>query len=286
MLNNIVTQTNLYANRDKNIPNFLVSNGDLRKFMEMLVLSGYHSFSHEQHYWSTQPDLGVQAVYNSLRRNRYFDIKKHIYFADNQNLTEGDKMSKISPLYEMINNNVIQFGVFHEILIVNESMVPYFGRHSAKMFIRGKPIRFGYKIWSLCGIDGYPYHLKIYQGKGRSANATTQQEPFGTKVINTTVGIINSNSKVLGHKLYFDNFFTSYDLMYEPGEQRVRATGGIQENRTRPAKRTLISSKAIQKKSEALLTFALMGKFLWPNGTTIQYLPLQVTARLTFHCTR
>ena len=82
----------------------------------------------------------------------------------------------------MINNSLIQFGVFHEILSVDESMVPYFGRHSAKMFIRGKPIRFGYKIWSLCGIDGYPYHLKIYQGKERSANATTQQEPLGTRV--------------------------------------------------------------------------------------------------------
>jgi len=28
-----------------------------------------------------------------------------------------------------------------------------FGRHSIKMFIRGKPIRFGYKIWCLCGPD-------------------------------------------------------------------------------------------------------------------------------------
>ena len=99
-------------------------------------------------------------MYNLLSINRYFDIKKHFHLADNQNLTEGDKMSKVSPLYEMINTILIQFGVFHEILSVDESMVSYFGRHSAKMFIRGKPIRYGYKIWSLCGIDGYSYHLK------------------------------------------------------------------------------------------------------------------------------
>ena len=106
----------------KNYPNFSVSNGDMRKFMGILLLSGYHSLPHEQHYWSTQPDLGVQAVYNSLSLNRYFDIKKHIHFAYNQNLTEGDKISKVSPLYEMINNNLIQFGVFHEILSVDESI--------------------------------------------------------------------------------------------------------------------------------------------------------------------
>ena len=64
MLNHIVTQSNLYASRDKNNPNFLVSNGDMRKFMGILLLSGYHSLPHEQHYWSTQPDPGVQAVYD------------------------------------------------------------------------------------------------------------------------------------------------------------------------------------------------------------------------------
>ena len=35
-------------------------------------------------------------------------------------------------------------------------MVPHFGSHPAKMFIRGKPIRFGYKNWVLASSDGYP----------------------------------------------------------------------------------------------------------------------------------
>ena len=34
------------------------------------------------------------------------------------------------------------------------------------MFIRGKPIRYEYKI-CLCGSDGYPYHLSIYTGKSQ-----------------------------------------------------------------------------------------------------------------------
>ena len=74
------------------------------------------------------------------------------------------------------------------------------------------------------------------------------------------VGIINRNSDVFGHKLYFDNFFTSYDLMYELGEQSVRATGTIRENRTKGAKRTLISSKALQKKERGTYDFCTDGK--------------------------
>ena len=69
----------------------------------------------------------------------------------------------------MLNFNLVQFDIFHELLNVDESMVPYLGRHSAKMFIKRKSIRFAYKTWCLCGSDGYPYHMQIYQGKQLNA---------------------------------------------------------------------------------------------------------------------
>ena len=122
----------------------------MRSFLGVLLLTGYHSLPEEYHYWSTQPDLGFPAVYNTLSRNRYHEIKRYLHFADNQRLTGGDKMSKISPLYNMLNCNLVQFCIFHKLLSVDESMVPYFGHHSTKMFIKVKPIRFGYKIWCLC----------------------------------------------------------------------------------------------------------------------------------------
>jgi len=66
------------------------------------------------------------------------------------------------------------------------------------------------------------YHLKIYQGK--KPTATAQQEPLGKRVINTMVGIITENSDVLNHELYFDNSFSSYELMCGLAEKDVRAT--------------------------------------------------------------
>jgi len=137
-------------------------------------------------------------------------------------------------------------------------MVPYFGRHSAKMFIRGKPIRFGYQIWGLCGNDGYPYHLKIYQGK--EPTATAHQEPLGKRVINTMVVIITENSDVLNHELYFDNFFSDYELMCELAEKDVRATGTIRENITGGAKQKLTGSKDLQKMERGDFDYCIDGK--------------------------
>jgi hypothetical protein len=39
---------------------------------------------------------------------------------------------------------------FEKHLSVDEQMIPHFGRHSCKMFILSKPIRFGFKQWMLC----------------------------------------------------------------------------------------------------------------------------------------
>ena len=62
-------------------------------------------------------------MYDMTSRNSYHEIKGYLHFADNQRLTEGNKISKISPLYNMLNYTLVQLGIFHQLLNVVESMV-------------------------------------------------------------------------------------------------------------------------------------------------------------------
>ena len=103
VIDQILSQTNLYKNRDKNNPNFYVTSEEILKILGIILLSEYHSLPEEYHFWSRQQNLGVPIVANTMSGNRYHEIKKYLHFADNQNLTEGDKMSEIAPLYEMLN---------------------------------------------------------------------------------------------------------------------------------------------------------------------------------------
>ena len=107
-----------------------------------------------------------------MSRKRFEDIKKFIHFADNDNLTVGDKFAKIRPLQNKVNASLQQLGFFEKNLSIDEQMVPYFGKHSAKMFIRGKPIRFGYKNWVLASSDGYPYKFETYRYPGSKRRRT------------------------------------------------------------------------------------------------------------------
>ena len=124
------------------------------------------------------------------------------------------------------------------------------------MFIRGKPIRFVYKIWCLCERDGYPYPMQICQGKQSKAI----NQSFGTLVINNIVFIISSNSNVLYCQLYFDNFLSSDHLIIELAEKSVRATGTIQQKRTEGANKQLVQSKELRKKERGTYDYCSDGK--------------------------
>lgn len=129
-------------------------------------MSGYHSLPRERLYWSLDEDCNVSIVSNIMSRNRFLEIKKFLHFCDNEAAASShDKMFKLRPLADLLTNKFLQWGVVHQDLSIDESMMKYFGRHPAKQLIRGKPVRFGYKNWMIASADGYCYAFDIYCGK-------------------------------------------------------------------------------------------------------------------------
>ena len=163
----LVEQTNLYASRDKNMQTFKTNNAEMRKFLGLLLISGYQNLPLEADYWSTAEDLEAPIFSNIMARDRFRVIKSCLHIADHHNLAQS-KLAKVLPLLELLQTNCQQIDVFHKNLSIDESMVPYRGLHSAKQYIKGKPVKFGYKLWMLCSSDGYPYNFEIYCGKNES----------------------------------------------------------------------------------------------------------------------
>jgi len=228
MFDHMKQQFELYAKREKNVPDFSTSAAEIRKFVGIQLLSGYNCLPRERDYWSTADDLGCNIVTKTMPKNRFQELKKFCHLADNRNLSQS-KVAKLLPIYDRLNRALLQFGVFDRKLSIDESMVPYYGHHGAKMFIRGKPIRFGYKLWMLCSSDGYPYQANIYCGK----TERPQERSLGEHVVLSLVDLIPVKSQ---HELYFDNFFSSYSLLLQLRELQMKATGTIREGRYADAK--------------------------------------------------
>lgn len=240
----IILNTKLYASQH-NYHDFQITVGELKIFLGVLLLSGYHSLPRERLYWSLDEDCHVSITSKAMSRNRFMEIKKFLHFCDNEATTNStDKMFKLRPLADLLTKKFLQWGIVHENLSIDESMVKYYGRHPAKQFIRGKPVRFGYKNWMLASADGYCYAFDVYWGKSAGA---VSNEPLGSKVVKSLLE--KGNVVPHEHVIYFDNFFTSHALLRDLRQTGYRATGTVRDNRTK--KCPLVSVHDMKKKTRA-----------------------------------
>ncbi|KAB0805367.1 hypothetical protein PPYR_02337, partial [Photinus pyralis] len=130
----------------------------------------------------------------------------------------------------------------------DEAMVKYFGRHSCKQFIRGKPIRFGYKVWSINTKTGYLVNFMIYPGAD-SKISTDHEAAFGKAAAPFPMMLndLCDQKKILPYFLYFDNLFTSFSLLHYFKQLGYSATGTIRDNRI-PKGCPLVSKAAMKKR--------------------------------------
>lgn len=243
----IITYTKKYAS-DNNRHSFDIDKTSLMRFFGILIFSGYHTLPATKMYWSKDEDKGVMIVRNCMSRNRFDSIKQNLHLSDNDHLDKSDRFSKLRPLFNMINEKNMQFGVFSHNLSIDEEMVPYFGRHSCKMYIKGKPIRFGFKLWCICSSNGYLYKFIPYGGK----TSTYENElGLGENVVVDLLSIVQHPSV---HRVFFDNFFSSYKLFCLLKEKGFYATGTIRENRT--SNSTMETVKNLRKKDRGAYDFS------------------------------
>jgi hypothetical protein len=239
VVNLIIDQSLIYAKQHNN-HSFQIDKAEMKVFIAILLFSGYHSMPREKMYWKTDEDTRIPIVANNMSRNRFEEVKRYIHFADNTKLDLNDKMAKVRPLQTLLCVKFCQFGYMHEKLSIDESMVRYFGSHPSKQFIRGKPCRFGFKNWMLTSSCGYVYQFDTYCG----AKTLTQREdlPLGSRVV---LDLLSKITYPTDHIVFFDNFFTSYDLLRILKEKGFRATGTVRENRIK--KCPLKAHKVLQK---------------------------------------
>lgn len=255
VIEKIITESRKYA-LFKNEPDPLLTPEEIKVFIGILIVSGYNWLPGKRYYWENGADVRNNLVYNAMRRDRFIQIMKYIHLADNNFPNLQDKMWKLRPLMNILQEKFHEQFRPEQHLDFDESMIPYYGKHSCKQFIRGKPIRFGYKAWCVNTVDGYLVSFDIYQGKQVTAN-TQYDADFGKAASPLVVMIDNmpDNVKCLPLRFYFDNLFTSLNLLTHLKERGYEATGTIRENRL-PKDCSIPSTKALKNKKRGTFEFA------------------------------
>jgi hypothetical protein len=167
----------------------------------------------------------LHLVDNSLEPKRESKDYSRIYKVKN--------FTEILPETFQNNYNFGQYGS------IDETMVKFKGRSTLKQYIPAKPIKRGYKLWCLWdSITGYLFNYKIYVGK---ENTDEQGTLLGERAVFSLI----SGHGFDGKSLYFDNFFTSIELLEKLKLQNIIATGTI-----RPDRAGIPSNFAVKEKME------------------------------------
>ena len=105
-----------------------------------------------------------------------------------------------------MNEQFLKYFQLEENVCVDEAIIPNYGKHSAKQYIKGKPINFGYKLWCLNSRLDYLALYELYSGKSQIVPALGLDESVVTKLMKPL-------PQNLSFHVTFDNLFTSLNLL-------------------------------------------------------------------------
>ena len=237
VLNLMCEHSVIYASQKGN-HGFMIAPNEMKTFLGIILLSGYCVLPRRRIYWEQADDVGSASVTCAMSRNRFEEILQFLHLSANMHLATNDKLGKVRPLFELLNERFLKFNPVEQRISIDESMVPYYGHHGCKQFIRGKPIRFGYKIWCVNTSNGYLIQSIPYQGAGTTSDI--KGLGMGGFVV---IDLLSKLDASCHYEVYLDNLFTSLRLIDLLSYMGFAAIGTIRANRIEP----LQDAKALQK---------------------------------------
>uniref|UniRef100_A0A915IZ26 PiggyBac transposable element-derived protein domain-containing protein n=1 Tax=Romanomermis culicivorax TaxID=13658 RepID=A0A915IZ26_ROMCU len=249
MIDNCFEQTNLYAAQKAiakglSVP-FTTTTDSIEQFFGILLFMGITKFPSYRMYWAEE--TRVSAVTDIMSRNDFENLKSYMHFNDDSLMLKResdnyDPIYKARPFVNQLRQNCLKIEP-EEKHSIDKMIIPTKARWGIKQYIPSKPHPWGMKIFSRCGVLGFVYDFFVFTGADK--NPTEQALSASSNVV---ARLCTTLPKNVGHKVYFDNYFTSPDLLIYLYSQGIFALGTVPSNGLRGAEKLLISKKDLKAK--------------------------------------
>ena len=202
---------------------------EIRAYMGFMILMGINQLPEIRDYWSTNDFLHYAPIANRISRDRFEQISRYLHFVDSDTLLSREdpgfsRLQRVDPIIDHLKDRFKSIYYPHCEVSIDEAMIPFKGRSSMKQYLPLKPVKRGFKVWVIAdATNGYTYDFNVYTG----ATAGGRETALGEKVV------MKLSESIQGryHQLYFDNYFTSVNLLSKLLEKNTYACGTIRTNR-------------------------------------------------------
>ena len=228
LLDSIVEQSNLYAKEvmgEKYSSWVKITSEELKAYLGFCILMGINHLPALDDYWSTDPELHYSPVANRITRDCFREISRFLHFVDNSTLTPRgppghDRLGKVRPVVDHLSSCFSDLYDPHREVAVDEAMIKFTGRSSLKQYM---PIKRGIKVWALADShNGYFHYFQVYTGKEGSG-----EKHLGQRVVKD----LTKHLKGKHNHVFFDNYFTSKQLLRDLAKDNICACGTARKDR-------------------------------------------------------
>ncbi|KAL2096765.1 hypothetical protein ACEWY4_005972 [Coilia grayii] len=232
----ITTMTHMYAEQSAVRGFKHASVSETEALVGLHMAMGVLGLPRVRMYWSSRINIGL--FQDTLSRDRFFQLRTNLHVVNNNERPSDstDVFYKVRPLYDSIRKRCLELQM-EENLSIDEQIVPFRGKLSVLQYVKGKPEPWGVKVYFLCGKSGLAYDFLIYQG------ATTELSDQSKKILGHGAAVVTHLCQRIqnpNHKLFFDNFFTTYNVLEADKEMSKKGRGSHDEVRSRDGKVVLV----------------------------------------------
>lgn len=238
---------------------------ELLTFLGIYLHTGNIKINRLQDYWKKDPLFRVQAIADSMSRNRFLLILRALHFSRNPGPQEerpADRLYKIRPIIEFFNERMCQVYYPGRELSLDESMVLWRGRLLFRQYIKNKKHKYGIKLYVLTTPTGMVQKFAVYTGMLDDMGGANHTEKVVLHLLNEKLDV--------GHHIYMDNYYNSYALAKILLDRKTHCTGTLRSRRKNNPKEV---QSAKLKKGETVARYAngiMIGK--WRDKREVLYI--------------
>ena len=210
---------------------------DVKVFMAHVMLMGLTRKGSIQKYWSTSEITSVPFFGKYMSRNQFQNILWNLHIADNTNNPQNaaDPLYKLRDFITMTQDNFKFVYKPGQNISLDEACCPFKGRLRFKVYNPRKPKRFHIKLFQACeSQSGYIIGFEIYTGKNlmSCSHTATVLDTECTRTTKLVHGLLEElNLLDRGHHVYFDNYYSSPELLEELLYRETYCCGTVRSNR-------------------------------------------------------
>jgi len=277
LLDLIVEQTNLFSNDN------VFTKKDIQKYLGICVFTSVVHMSSIRDYWSQE--LRFDPIADTMSLNNFEKIRRYLHFNDNSTMlpkdhADNDRLHKIRPVIDHLNNKY-QSIPFSRDLCVDEQLCATKARMYLKQYMPMKPHKWGYKLFMLCDVNGFAHKFEIYTGSENLPKNRLPTEPDLGASANVVVRLTREVPKNVNHRVYFDNYYTTIELIDYLNENGINSLGTVRKNRI-PNSR--IPSDNMLKKCKRGSSFEYMATYKNTNISSVTWKDNKNVSLLSNYC--